>query len=69
MVGFTGVMLAVDSVVEMLKSMSKQVTTPEEIAQVSTLSSLIYGYNLWVLSTSVTLMIKTYLIPRSQGFR
>ena len=29
-----GVMMAVDTVVEELKSMSKQVTTPEEIAQV-----------------------------------
>ena len=31
---FTGVMVAVDKVVDKLKSMSKQVTTPEEIAQV-----------------------------------
>lgn len=31
---FSGVMLAVDAVVENLKKMSKPVTTPEEIAQV-----------------------------------
>ncbi len=31
---FSGVMTAVDAVVEHLKAMSKQVTTPEEIAQV-----------------------------------
>ena len=30
-----GVMMAVDAVVEHLKKMSKPVTTPEEIAQVS----------------------------------
>ncbi len=30
-----GVMLAVDSVIANLKAMSKQVTTPEEIAQVT----------------------------------
>jgi len=29
-----GVLLAVDAVVEHLKTMSRQVTTPEEIAQV-----------------------------------
>lgn len=34
-----GVMLAVDKVVEHLKSLSKQVTTPEEIAQVATISA------------------------------
>ena len=31
---FSGVMVAVDRVIEELKAMSKQVTTPEEIAQV-----------------------------------
>ena len=31
---FVGVMLAVDAVIAELKNMSKQVTTPEEIAQV-----------------------------------
>ena len=30
-----GIMMAVDTIVEKLKNMSKQVTTPEEIAQVS----------------------------------
>ncbi|NP_001298236.1 60 kDa heat shock protein, mitochondrial-like [Biomphalaria glabrata] len=34
-----GVMLAVDAVVEHLKKMSRQVTTPEEIAQVATISA------------------------------
>ena len=32
----SGVMMAVDSVVDSLKKMSKPVTTPEEIAQVGT---------------------------------
>lgn len=36
---FTGVMLAVDVVKENLKSISKEVTTPEEIAQVATISA------------------------------
>ena len=34
-----GVMLAVDTVVASLKKMSKNVTTPEEIAQVATISA------------------------------
>lgn len=34
-----GVMMAVDAVVDELKKMSKQVTTPEEIAQVATISA------------------------------
>jgi len=34
-----GVMLAIDAVVQQLKSMSKKVTTPEEIAQVATISA------------------------------
>ena len=34
----TGVMEAVDAIIEHLKRMSKQVTTPEEIAQVSCLT-------------------------------
>jgi len=34
-----GVMSAVEAVIENLKSMSKQVTTPEEIAQVATISA------------------------------
>ena len=33
----SGVMMAVDAVVDSLKTMSKPVTTPEEIAQVCTL--------------------------------
>jgi len=33
-------MLAVDAIVDHLKAMSKKVTTPEEIAQVNTGSSL-----------------------------
>lgn len=33
----TGVMMAVDAAVAHLKSMSKQVTTPEEISQVTNL--------------------------------
>jgi len=34
LVACTGVMEAVDAIIEHLKRMSKQVTTPEEIAQV-----------------------------------
>ena len=40
---FTGVMTAVDAVVEHLKGMSKQVTTPEEIAQASIIPFLHVG--------------------------
>lgn len=36
---FLGVMLAVETVKNNLKSLSKQVTTPEEIAQVATISA------------------------------
>lgn len=36
---FSGVMLAVDAVKENLKNLSKPVTTPEEIAQVATISA------------------------------
>ena len=36
---YVGVMLAVDTVVASLKGMSKNVTTPEEIAQVATISA------------------------------
>jgi len=34
-----GVLKAVDVIVEELKAMSKQVTTPEEVAQVATISA------------------------------
>lgn len=34
-----GVMLAVDAVVDHLRTLSRQVTTPEEIAQVATISA------------------------------
>lgn len=36
---FAGVMLSVEAIVENLKKMSKPVTTPEEIAQVATISA------------------------------
>lgn len=36
---FLGVMLAVDAVKENLRNLSKPVTTPEEIAQVATISA------------------------------
>jgi chaperonin GroEL len=35
----SGVMLAVEAVIDNLKSLSKPVTTPEEIAQVATISA------------------------------
>ena len=41
---FAGVMTAVDAVVEHLKGMSKQVTTPEEIAQASIAQFLYVWY-------------------------
>lgn len=36
---FSGVMLAVDAIKDHLKALSKPVTTPEEIAQVATISA------------------------------
>lgn len=42
----TGVMTAVEVVVENLKKMSKQVSTPEEIAQVSEVHWIISWINL-----------------------
>jgi len=38
-----GVLTAVDAVVNHLKAMSRKVTTPEEIAQVSPSANLIWG--------------------------
>ena len=49
---FAGVMMAVDAVVEDLKKMSKPVTTPEEIAQVSELLGMKHVYYLPVTNRS-----------------
>ena len=60
MVLFSGVMLAVEAIVENLKKMSKPVTTPEEIAQV-VLHQLVAFFN-------VSLKRARSLILKSQYF-
>ena len=54
-----GIMMAVDTIVEKLKNMSKQVTTPEEIAQVSLDQTLLSVY------TSVHSFYNRTIVPRT----
>ena len=52
-------MLAVDNVLESLKQMSKQVTTPEEIAQVCKTENVIIKSNIIKFSISDCCMVLT----------